>query len=124
MCPLPLLGDHRMSVLYALVSGMTAQIRHFPFALQFLSGKSDIVAGKVFYVSSAATGNGQGTKDAPYATVALADAACVDDRGDVICLLPGHAETVTAAVNLITKKGVTLQSLGEGADRGTFTFQS
>ena len=66
--------------------------------------------GKVIYVCNSATlsvlgiagsdGNDGKTPDRPLATIAAAVALCAANRGDKIILLPGHAETVTAALGI------------------------
>jgi hypothetical protein len=59
----------------------------------------------------------------PTLTAALANASVVADRGDVIYLLPGYTQTITAAAGVsITKSGLTIKGLGNGTLRPTFTF--
>jgi len=56
-------------------------------------------------------------------TLAAALALCVADRGDVIYLAEGYAETITAAAGSgINVAGVRVIGLGDGANRPTFTF--
>lgn len=74
--------------------------------------------------SGGAAGN-TGSYQKPYDTIAtvLASAGCVASRGDLIVLMPGHVETVTAAAGLaMSKAGVTILSLGQGSLRGTINF--
>lgn len=54
---------------------------------------------------------------------AIADANVVAARGDVIFVMPGHAETITGAAGVaLSKSGVSVIGLGNGAARPTFTF--
>lgn len=84
--------------------------------------------GNVFYVdsggSSAADSPGKG-KDpkAPFATWDYAVGRCTANNGDVIFLMPGHTETVTAAAGLaLDVAGITCIGLGVGSDRPTVSF--
>ena len=58
-----------------------------------------------------------------FSTIALAVAACVADRGDMILVAPNHDETITAAAGIaIATAGVSIIGLGNGTDRPTITF--
>lgn len=60
-----------------------------------------------------------------YGTIDAAIGACVASRGDVIYVLPGHTETVTAAAGIDADiAGIRIQGLGEGALRPTITFST
>ncbi len=79
--------------------------------------------GQVFWVSS--TGGGEGTFDSPFTTLARALTFCVADRGDVIMVKAGHAETVSSATALLFNvAGVAIIGLGLGTKRPTFTFDT
>jgi hypothetical protein len=65
--------------------------------------------GKVFWVyNGTALQQGQrggsngnrGTYDSPFASILGALANCVANRGDIIFVKPGHAETITTAAQL------------------------
>lgn len=86
-------------------------------------------SGKVFFVGSTAVPGGVVGVDAaqlgdrpqqPYATIDFAIGQCVASRGDVIVVLPGHAETVTVAITMDIA-GVTLWGLGAGRNRPAIT---
>lgn len=84
------------------------------------------VAGSIFFVSSV-TGAAAGgyTPDAPAATITQALALCTADKGDVIYLLPGHAETITAAAGIaIAKAGVSIIGIGTGTLQPKITFST
>lgn len=91
--------------------------------------------GKVFWVYSGTTGllagqrggsdGNRGTFDSPFSTIGGAFAQCVANRGDIIMLKPGHAESIanaTAASTLWNVAGVAVVGLGAGTNRPTFTF--
>src|ERR1700704_3590037 len=89
--------------------------------------------GLVFWVSNNTTGllagqrggsdGNRGTFDAPFATLNYAMTQCVANRGDIIFIKPGHAETITAAGTLgLGVAGVAIVGLGYGSSRPTFTY--
>lgn len=88
--------------------------------------------GKVFWVyNGTALQAGQrggsnanrGTFDSPFSTIAGALSNCVANRGDIIFVKPGHAETLTTAAGLtLTVAGVAVVGLGVGSNRPTLTF--
>lgn len=88
--------------------------------------------GRVFWVSNATTlqtgdvggSNGNpGTSQKPFSTLTYASTQTVANRGDIIIVKPGHAETITAAAGIaLAKAGVAIIGLGSGSNRPTFTF--
>lgn len=103
--------------------GNGVSIRNTPIALS--------QPGQVFWVYNGTalppTGkpgsdNNRGTFDAPFATIAGALTACVADRGDILMVKPGHAETITAITLLnLNVAGVAIVGLGNGPARPTLT---
>lgn len=87
--------------------------------------------GKIFFVDSTAINtkgddtNHGNTPQSPFATIDFAIGQCQADRGDIIKVLTGHEETLTAAgaINLDVA-GVTIEGLGEGDSRPRLTFAS
>ena len=83
--------------------------------------------GRVFYVDS---NNGASTNSGrtPYAALSSVNEAvekCEANRGDIIYLLPGHAETISSASGcVIDVAGVSVIGLGQGEDRPTFTLSA
>lgn len=81
--------------------------------------------GKVFWVgnrSDLPSGTG-GSPSYPFSTMEKALAKCVAGRGDIVYVLPGHAENISAAdawSNLVA--GTKIIGLGTGVDRPTFTW--
>jgi len=91
--------------------------------------------GRVFWVSNNTTGllpgqrggsNGnKGDFNSPLATLAAAAALCVANRGDIIVVKPGHAETVASATALaLSIAGVAIIGLGVGSQRPKFTLNT
>ncbi len=86
-----------------------------------------ITTGKYFFVCNATNMNGSDgnsglTPAQPLATVDAAIGLCTASRGDVIIVMPGHAETVTATSIAHDIAGVQIVGIGTGALRPTFTF--
>lgn len=83
--------------------------------------------GNVFIVDSGDPAGGDvsgyGTAEHPFATIDYAVGKCTASNGDVIHVLPGHAETVSAAAGLdLDVAGITIVFHGEGNARGSITF--
>lgn len=93
---------------------------------------ADLVAhpGDIYFVRSTAPGAGDTTghgrsPDAPFATIDYAIGQCTANNGDVIYVLPGHAETVSAAAGIdFDVAGVKVVGLGAGAARPTITMSA
>jgi hypothetical protein len=90
--------------------------------------------GKVFWVYNGtallpgqrggSNGN-KGTFDSPFATVDYAVSQCVANRGDIVMVKPGHAETFAAADGFdIDVAGVAVVGLGSGTLKPTFTLSA
>lgn len=79
--------------------------------------------GKVYYVSSASgvgSNNADGlTWSTPFATLAYALTKVVASKGEVIVLMPGHAETITASAFSVA--GIRVVGIGTGTNRPTLT---
>jgi hypothetical protein len=88
--------------------------------------------GKVFWVyNGTALQSGQrggsngnkGTYDSPFSTIDYAVGQCTANRGDIIFVKPGHAESIADATTLILDvAGIAIVGLGRGANRPTLTF--
>lgn len=90
--------------------------------------------GEVFFVNNSGVlakrgvggsdGN-DGSYQRPFSTIAGAFDACTASRGDVIMVMPGHAESVSAAAGLLFDvAGVALIGLGSGALKPTITLDT
>lgn len=88
---------------------------------------NDMITGDVYFVHSG-TGNSGYTGKKPSNPLATWDQAvnkCTADQGDHIFLMPGHAETITAAAQVsLGVAGVTSIGLGNMTNRPMFTFST
>jgi len=90
--------------------------------------------GQVYWVSNATpTLPGQiggsdgnpGTFNAPFGTLEYSVSRCTANRGDIIFIKPGHAETISSATALsFDVAGIAIVGLGTGTKRPTFTFDT
>jgi len=90
--------------------------------------------GQVYWVSNATPtlpgqvggSNGNpGTFNAPFGTLAFAVTSCTANRGDIIFIKPGHAETISTATALAFDiAGIAIVGLGTGTKRPTFTLDT
>lgn len=99
-----------------------------------LASKGIVTTGNIWFVSSTATGAadrvGKGkAPGTPFATLAYAVLAANSangvraNKGDVIIVMPGHAETISAAGTVtIDVAGLTILGVGVGSARPTFNF--
>lgn len=91
---------------------------------------NSLSTGERFFVDSGSSNNsdtaGSGRNpDAPFATWDFAISQCTANNGDIIYLMPGHAESVTAAAGLdLDVAGVTHIGLGNGTTRPTVTLDT
>ena len=84
-----------------------------------------ITTGTVFYVSSGTGSDGNKGINAnqPLATIDAAINKCTADVGDVIYVMPGHAETISNATSLVPDiAGISIIGLGNGANAPEITF--
>jgi len=85
--------------------------------------------GNVYFVDSghaSAVDGGTGkTPKTPFATLDYAVGQCTANNGDIIVVMPGHAETVaTAAAIDLDVAGIKVVGLGHGASRPTLTLSA
>jgi hypothetical protein len=88
--------------------------------------------GEVFWVNNSSVlakggvggSNGNdGSYKRPFSTIDYALDRCVANRGDIVMVMPGHAETISsAAILVMDKAGVAIVGLGTGSKRPTLTF--
>lgn len=89
-----------------------------------------LTTGTVFYVGNSVTGatddTAHGTSPlSPFATLAFALTKTTAAKGDVVIVMPGHAESFTAAAALTAStSGVTIIGIGNGRNRPTFTWST
>jgi len=83
-----------------------------------MSAGVSLGTGSIYYVDSGLTTAGAGTSwETAVATIDEAVNLCTANRGDVIMVAQGHAETLVAAGNLVTCDiaGVTIVGIGSGS---------
>lgn len=91
----------------------------------FIFTDETATTGDIFFVDSGSAtksdsaGAGQ-NPDIPFATVDFAIGQTAADNGDRIYVMPGHAETVAAAITLDVA-GVSIFGIGEGRSRPAIT---
>lgn len=88
--------------------------------------------GQVYFVNNSSVladggiggSNGNpGTYQKPFSTIDYAVGRCVAGRGDLILVMPGHAETIsTNAIITLDVAGVAILGLGVGSARPTLTY--
>lgn len=105
---------------------------HFPngvtsFGVPVIGGGIPATLGNVYFVHSG-TGSASylGTDLAhPLATINAAVDKCTADHGDVIIVLPGHAETIASATSLVVDvDGIAIVGMGRGRGRPVLTFSA
>lgn len=88
----------------------------------------DITTGSRWFVDSGAGTDSAGfgrSPDTPFATLDYAVGQCTASNGDIIYLMPGHAETVaTAAAVDLDVAGITIIGLGKGDARPVFSLSA
>lgn len=96
------------------------------FGVPQIGNGLEITTGNYWFVSSVLGSNGNPGNDASLPFAGLQTAINASASGDVIVLLPNHAETVSAAAGITTtgKPGLSIVGQGEGASRPTFTFST
>lgn len=85
----------------------------------------DGIWGDIRYVhhSGAGTSGPGWAPENAYTTIDSAVSACTANNNDLVVVLPGHAETITAASAIdLDIAGVTVVGVGQGTNRPTVTF--
>ncbi|MCC6172060.1 MAG: hypothetical protein IT481_08530 [Gammaproteobacteria bacterium] len=81
--------------------------------------------GSTFYVDSAIGGTEGTSPQTALATLAAAVAKCAANQGDVIVMLPGHAETISSNAALsLSVAGIRVIGLGVGDNRPKLTIDT
>lgn len=90
--------------------------------------------GKVFWVNNSSVlapngiagtdsdGSNKGTYLKPFASINYAISQCLANRGDIIMVMPGHIEAITASSLALNKAGIGIYGLGEGDLRPQLQF--
>lgn len=107
-------------------------ITNFPgglssFGVPVMGGQLPTTTGRYFFVSSLIGSNGNDGKspEYPFATIDYAIGQCTASKGDVIIVMPGHAETISAAGGITADvAGIFIIGLGLGNLRPTLSFSA
>jgi hypothetical protein len=96
-----------------LAGGGSAVAEHNLYDFRQLSQNT----GNIFFVDSGASASGSGlSPEDPVTTIDAAIGLCTANNGDVIFVMEGHAENLTAATSInCDVAGVTIWGLGHGA---------
>jgi hypothetical protein len=101
-------------------------VRRQPGGMLAITDREFNPSGSVFWVHAGTGTNGAGygrNPDAPVATLDYAVGLCTANKGDVIYLMPGHAENIASATGCVLDvAGVRVVGLGYGTLRPTLTL--
>lgn len=107
------------SVIPGLQEGYTVPLKN-------LEGAGVVSFGNIWYVSSTTgsdTANNGKAPNQAFATLDKADLSATASNNDIIYVLPGHSETLTAAAQVsLSTAGVTVIGLGVGRNRPVFNY--
>jgi hypothetical protein len=103
------------------------------YASLIQNGINPSPGARIFYVNGGtalapgaiggSNGNSGLSPQEPFSTIDFAVGQCTANRGDIIAVLPGHTETVTAAAGLaLDVAGIVLIGFGSGSNRPTINF--
>ena len=97
----------------------------------YIGPVNKLFSGQAFYVNNSAVvapgalggsdGNNGLSPQQPFATLDFAVGSCTASRGDVIYVLPGHAENYSATSLAIDVAGISIVGIGQGSLRPSFT---
>lgn len=97
------------------------------FGVPVLPGGIPATMGDYYFVHSG-TGSSSNSGTSPGQALATIDQAinkCTANQGDVIIVMPGHAETVSAAGGITADiAGISIIGLGNGSNRPTISFSA
>lgn len=97
------------------------------FGVPVLPGGIPVTMGDFYFVHSG-TGSSSNSGTSPDQALATIDQAvnkCTASQGDVIIVLPGHAETIAAATSLVLDvAGIFVIGLGHGRNRPVLSFSA
>ncbi len=105
-------------------------VTHFPHGLASFGIPvigTVFATGNVFFVdnghSLASDNTSSGGHAVPFSSMDYANGRCTANNGDIVFVMPGHTETVTAAAGLdLDTAGVTWIGVGQGSARPTVNF--
>jgi len=91
------------------------------FGVPVLGAGPIVTTGTVYFVHHTGSNSNSGLDPTqPFANLTTAITACTTNKGDVIILMPSHAETISTTVTL-SKANVSIIGLGNGTARPNLT---
>jgi len=106
------------------VSRTALFLRKYPGGVDAVVNES-MTTGNIFWVHHSGSATGGYSPAAPITTLDAAVNLCTANQGDVIFLMPGHAESVSSATGcVIDVTGVKIIGLGQGYERPTLTLDT
>lgn len=113
--------------------GGQGSLTHFPhgvasFGIPLVGSSDYTTTGNVFFVDSGSTARGDNpakgqAPDTPFSTIDFAIGRCAANNGDIIFVMPGHAEDITGATSLVMDvAGVRIIGMGIGRSRPVLTY--
>ena len=99
-----------------VIRGIPLQVAH-PGQVYWVNNSTVLPAGGI----GGSDGN-DGTYLRPFSSIDYAVGRCTASRGDIIMVMPGHIEAITATSLAMDKAGVAIIGLGEGDLRPLFNF--
>lgn len=98
--------------------------RHTPGGVFNIEDQATTTGDRWFVDSATGGATGGGSPDSPLSTIDAAFNAATASEGDIIFVMPGHAETIGLAGIDADKIGVRVIGLGQGANRPVLTFNA
>jgi hypothetical protein len=99
-------------------------LRKYPGAVDSVVNES-LTTGNIYWVHHGGSTTGGYSPTAPITTLDLANDLCTANQGDMIFVMPGHAESISSATAcVLDTAGVKIVGLGQGADRPTLTIDT
>ena len=92
------------------------------FGIPQLGSGALTTTGNVFFVDDSGSDSNDGlSPEHPFSTLDYAIGRCTASHGDIIIVMPGHAETAPAAGVLLDQAGISIIGLGQGRARPCIT---
>ncbi len=99
-------------------------LRKYPGGVDTVVNES-LTTGNIYWVHHGGSTTGGASPTNPITTLDLANNLCTANQGDMIFVMPGHAESVSSATGcVLDTAGVKIVGLGQGADRPKFTVDT
>lgn len=109
----------------SLVARNMPLVQTQPGRVFWVNNSSGFTGGVNSFGFLAGSDGNDGSYYKPFATIQRGITACAANRGDIVMVGPGHAETIASATTLaFSKAGVAIIGLGYGSTRPTLTYST